>query len=277
MMRSVKTIERSGDGGRTWTIVAADRSLSGTPPSPVPSPDGNVFAVPSVTTMWMATVNSLYGSRDGGKRWFWVHGPSFDGNGAFASFSFVSAKDGWLLTPGSGLWRTTDGRTWHSYSRLYAKHARPGFMGSMARVRLRVLVPVVLAVTLAACSSAQMVPPTTQNGISPTTHPASTTSTGATTTTTEARVVTAASACNASQLTVGGFGITGVSFTGVITIRIENTSSSPCSLRGYPVVTFLGNARSRFSPASYPAHLLRVTEGHTRFFGVMTRVVLASR
>jgi photosystem II stability/assembly factor-like uncharacterized protein len=114
MMRSVKTIERSADGGRTWTIVAADRSLSGTPPSPVPSPDGNVFAVPSVTTMWMATVNSLYGSRDGGKRWFWVHGHSFDGNGAFASFSFVSAKDGWLLTPGSGIWRTTDGRTWRA-------------------------------------------------------------------------------------------------------------------------------------------------------------------
>ena len=56
-----------------------------------------------------------------------------------------------------------------------------------------------------------------------------------------------AAACHASQLSVGGFGITGVSFTGVITIRIENTSSSPCSLRGYPVVTFLGNARSRFA------------------------------
>lgn len=114
MSSSVKTIERSADGGRTWTIVAADRSLSGRPPSPVPSPDGNVFAVPSTTTMWMATVNSLYGSRDGGKRWFWVHGPSFDGAGTFASFSFVSAKDGWLLAPGSGLWRTTNGATWHS-------------------------------------------------------------------------------------------------------------------------------------------------------------------
>ena len=51
----------------------------------------------------------------------------------------------------------------------YAKHARPGFMGSMARVRLRVLVPVVLALTLAACSSSQAVPPTTQSPVPSTT------------------------------------------------------------------------------------------------------------
>ena len=114
MSSSVKTIERSADGGRTWTIVAADRSLSGTPPSPVPSPDGTVLAVPSATTMWMATLNWLYGSRDGGKRWFWVHGASFDDAGSFASFSFVNDWDGWLLAAGSALWRTTDGRSWHS-------------------------------------------------------------------------------------------------------------------------------------------------------------------
>jgi hypothetical protein len=112
MSSSLKTIARSADGGKTWTTVAADRSFGGAL-LPVPSPDGNVFAVPSATTMWMATVESLYGSRDGGKRWFWVHGLSLDGNGAFASFSFVNGRDGWLLAPGSGLWRTTDGRTWH--------------------------------------------------------------------------------------------------------------------------------------------------------------------
>ena len=64
--------------------------------------------------MWMATLNWLYGSRDGGKRWFWVHGASFDDAGSFASFSFVNDWDGWLLAAGSALWRTTDGRSWHS-------------------------------------------------------------------------------------------------------------------------------------------------------------------
>jgi len=62
----------------------------------------------------MAGTNFLYGSKDGGKRWFGVGGIHLDGNGAFAGFSFVSAKDGWLLAPGSGLWRTTDGSTWRS-------------------------------------------------------------------------------------------------------------------------------------------------------------------
>jgi len=128
---------------------------------------------------------------------------------------------------------------------------------------------VALATMLAACTSSTSPPPT-----SSTSSTSASTTTRPTTTTTEAKVVGTAAACTASQLTVGGFGITGVSFTGVITIRIKNTSSFRCSLRGYPVVTFLGNARSRFSPASYPAHVLRVTVGHTGFFGAMTRVVL---
>ena len=149
----------------------------------------------------------------------------------------------------------------------------PPFRGTMMR-KLGMMAMVVMALMLAACSSSQTVRPITQTGITPTSYPVTTTSAGAITTTTGANVVTTATACNASQLTVGGFGITGVSFTGVISIRIENASSLPCSLRGYPVVTFLGNASSRFDPASYPAHLLRVSEGHTRFFGAMTRVVL---
>jgi hypothetical protein len=148
----------------------------------------------------------------------------------------------------------------------------------MTTTRLPLTVLVSLGLTLAACTTSTSAPSTspTSSTATSTTTQASTTTTRprTTTTTTETSVVSTAAACHASQLSVGGFGITGVSFTGVITIRIENTSSSPCSLRGYPVVTFLGNARSRFDPASYPAHLLRVTEGHTRFFGAMTRVVL---
>ena len=115
--------------------------------------------------------------------------------------------------------------------------------------KLGMAVMVVMALTLAACGTSQTVPPTTQNGISPTTHPPTTTSTGATTTTTVANVATTAAACTASQLTVGGFGTSAASGTGVISIRIGNTSSHPCSLSGYPVVTFLGNAKSRFDPS----------------------------
>lgn len=109
---SLKSLARSIDGGEKWTLIAADRSLSGGTPLPVPTEDGDTLAVPSVTRLWMMTVNSFYGSLDGGKRWFTVHGVGSDGTGTFASFSFVSATDGWLLAPYSGLWRTTNGTSW---------------------------------------------------------------------------------------------------------------------------------------------------------------------
>ena len=60
------------------------------------------------------------------------------------------------------------------------------------------------------------------------------------------------SACTASQLTVGGFGTSGALGTDVTTIRIENSSLLPCSLRGYPAVTFLGTGNA----------VLHVTLGH---------------
>jgi photosystem II stability/assembly factor-like uncharacterized protein len=128
--------------------------------------------------------------------------------------------------------------------------------------RLGLVATVAVTLVLAGCTSSA-VPTTSSTSTSTTTHPTNTT-----------EPISTAAACTASQVTVGGFGSSGAAGTGVSTIRIENTSSSPCSLRGYPVVTFLGNASSRFDPAAYPAHVLRVAVGHTSFFGDVSRVVL---
>ncbi|MFZ2056275.1 MAG: hypothetical protein WAV54_02550 [Acidimicrobiales bacterium] len=114
MGSSLKSLARSVDGGRTWRLVAVDRSLMPGAPLPLPDEAGNGLAVASVSRLWMATVNYLFGSLDGGKTWFPVRGLDFDGGGTFASFSFVSSRDGWLLVPYSGLWRTTDGRSWRA-------------------------------------------------------------------------------------------------------------------------------------------------------------------
>lgn len=46
------------------------------------------------------------------------------------------------------------------------------------------------------------------------------------------------SACKASQIEVGGFGSSGAAGKQVVTIRMENISSAPCSLKGYPMVVF---------------------------------------
>jgi len=109
---SLKSLLRTTDGGKTWHLVAVDRSLS-SGPRPVPTDDGGVLAV-SFERLWMATVNSLYASADSGKQWVSVSNVNPNGNGGFSMFSFVSATRGWLLVPGSGLWRTTNGRTWQS-------------------------------------------------------------------------------------------------------------------------------------------------------------------
>ena len=139
--------------------------------------------------------------------------------------------------------------------------------------KLGVSVTVVLALGLAGCttSSSPAVPTTIEP--TATTVPTTSSPPGGDSTTTTALPSTAV-ACTASQLTVGGFGSSAAAGHGVATIRIENTSSSPCSLRGYPVVTFLGNASSRVDPAAYPARVLRVAVGHTSFFGNVSMVVL---
>jgi photosystem II stability/assembly factor-like uncharacterized protein len=64
----------------------------------------------------MATTDVFYGSLDGGKSWFQLPGIDFEGGGSSASFSFVSARNGWMLVPIIGLWRTTDGKSWHAIS-----------------------------------------------------------------------------------------------------------------------------------------------------------------
>jgi len=69
----------------------------------------------------------------------------------------------------------------------------------------------------------------------------------------EAAEIASAQPCTPSQLTVGGFGTSAAAGTQVVTIRIEGTSSLPCSLTGYPVVAFLNSAGA-------PLH---VTVSHT--------------
>jgi len=78
--------------------------------------------------------------------------------------------------------------------------------------------------------------------------------------------MSSATACTASQLTVGFFG-SGVGNPGqaVAAIGIDDTSSLPCSLRGYPVVTFLSKSGA----------VMRVTVGRPPIiYGAVTTVVL---
>jgi hypothetical protein len=80
--------------------------------------------------------------------------------------------------------------------------------------------------------------------------------------------MSSATACTASQLTLGFFGSGGGNPGQAVTaIRVTDTSSLPCSLRGYPVVTFVSKSGA----------VMRVTLGHTPsfvFYGAVATVVL---
>jgi photosystem II stability/assembly factor-like uncharacterized protein len=114
--RQPKAVLRSADGGKTWHVIAVDQRVD--QPGPLPLFDAGALAAESGSRLWLETAALLYQSRDGGHTWSAVPSvpPSQDLAGINAVFSFTSPADGWLLipgtSPGDGLYRTTNARTW---------------------------------------------------------------------------------------------------------------------------------------------------------------------
>jgi photosystem II stability/assembly factor-like uncharacterized protein len=108
---STKGLLRTRDGGRTWTTVSEVTSLAH------PSSRGSISAeepgplvAASPTRLWLALTNGLSESADGGSRWTYV--THVDPEGAPTTFDVLTPTVAWLLAPGTGLWRTTDGSAW---------------------------------------------------------------------------------------------------------------------------------------------------------------------
>jgi len=110
---SDKALLRTTDGGARWNVVSQVTSLTAPlRPGAIPRQEPDAIAAGSPARLWLATQNDLYESGDGGARWPWVRGP--DPQGTPASFDVLTPTRAWLLAPGQGLWRTTDGRHWHA-------------------------------------------------------------------------------------------------------------------------------------------------------------------
>lgn len=110
---SVKALLRSTDSGRMWTTVSEVPSLQALPVSrSLTRADTSNVAAASPRLLWAASANVLTESTDGGRQW--RHVPAVHlRSGDLASFDTWSPTRSWLLDPGSGLWSTTDGTTWH--------------------------------------------------------------------------------------------------------------------------------------------------------------------
>jgi hypothetical protein len=107
---SVKALMRSVDAGRTWTVAASIPSLAEpVGPGALPRQDAAAIAAGSSELLWIATLNTVWDSTDGGVTW---HQALFNEHGTFGQFDMLSGSDAWMLGPNAGLWHTTDGTTW---------------------------------------------------------------------------------------------------------------------------------------------------------------------
>jgi hypothetical protein len=112
MMHASHSFWLSRDGGRTWRRRATDRAF-GPDRSGLPFSAPTAIASPERSHFYLATASQVQASADGGRHWRPVVPANVPGNAtAHGPFSFAGPRRGWLLLPGLGLLRTTNGRQW---------------------------------------------------------------------------------------------------------------------------------------------------------------------
>jgi photosystem II stability/assembly factor-like uncharacterized protein len=125
-----KALYRSSDGGAQWGLSAAanapvltgGRTLDasgGLPAGGYVTPYSlghENLAVLTPTEAWLFPDRSgVFDTTDGGRTWSADPGLAEAGlvGGGSGNVVFVDATHGWVCEAGTGLWRTTDGKTWH--------------------------------------------------------------------------------------------------------------------------------------------------------------------
>jgi photosystem II stability/assembly factor-like uncharacterized protein len=108
---STKGLMRSTDGGKTWSTMSAVVSLTQRPRTgSLPLMEPSALAAGSRSRLWLALINSLAESDDGGRRWATLPGVNL--GGGRSTLAALNSTHAWLLAPGAGLWRTTNGLRW---------------------------------------------------------------------------------------------------------------------------------------------------------------------
>lgn len=114
---SAKALLQTVNAGRSWHVTSAVRSLSAASRiNAIPRAEPDALIAGSPTRLWLSLQNNLSESADGGFRWQDV--PAINPQGMTTTFDVLSSRIAWLLAPGGGLWRTTNGSAWHTVGPL---------------------------------------------------------------------------------------------------------------------------------------------------------------
>lgn len=105
----------TADAGRTWKTLSQVTSLASPErPGAIPPALPTSFAAGSPRRLWLADLNLLAESADGGSSW--TRADDVDPEGASAAFDVLSPARAWLLAAGEGMWATSDGNRWRAIS-----------------------------------------------------------------------------------------------------------------------------------------------------------------
>ena len=116
---STKGLLRSTNAGATWTLLSAVRSLTRRQaPAGLPTSEPSSLQAGSSSRLWLSLTNGLSESTDAGRTWRTVRS-AFDKGGQPSAISVLGPTHAWLLAASTGIWRTTNGRSWRKVGRLH--------------------------------------------------------------------------------------------------------------------------------------------------------------
>jgi hypothetical protein len=115
-MQGINTaVLRSEDAERAWSVLSVSMAGRPTAPGAVPVQPFNAIAASSAGLLWLAMDNGLSVSTDGGKHW---SSTSLNPDGCTAQFDVLGDTATWPLSPGTGLWQSRNGTSWHEVGGL---------------------------------------------------------------------------------------------------------------------------------------------------------------
>lgn len=110
MQKATQVLLRTEDDGRTWQVMSQILGPSSRPGA-LPFSGPTAISAFSPALLWSVGLNYTAYSSDAGQSWSVLN--AINPGGSYpVTLDVLSPTDVWLLAPGTGMWRTTDGLHW---------------------------------------------------------------------------------------------------------------------------------------------------------------------